>query len=138
MGYRRKSREMALQMLFQGELYPEKESEELSHHFCSHFKVKKTVLEFGVQLFSGVMKHRDEINKLIETYSDHWKVHRMSYIDRNILRIALYEMIYLDDIPASVSIDEGIEIAKRYGSAESAAFVNGILDKIFKKEILAA
>ncbi len=138
MGQRRKSRELALQMLFESEFYPEKSLLKQFDDFGANFKVRAEVLDFAKNLFFGVKEHGDDINKLLECYSDHWKIHRMSFIDRNIIRLSLYEMLYIKDIPPSVSIDEAIEIAKHYGSEDSAAFVNGILDKIFKKEILAA
>jgi len=138
MGYRRKSRELALQMLFESEFYPEKTLVEQFNDFGVNFKVRSGILDFARTLFFGVKEHESDINKLLEHYSDHWKIHRMSFIDRNIIRLSLYELLFIKDIPPSVSIDEAIEIAKHYGSEDSAAFVNGLLDKIFKKEILAA
>ena len=138
MGFRRKSREMALQLLYMAEHFPESESIDIWKTYHSFFEVDENLENFSRGLFEGVALHRSDLNKLIESYSDHWRVSRMSYIDRNILRLALYEMIYLEDIPVFVSIDEAIEVAKKYGSEDSPAFINGILDKIFKKEILAA
>ena len=135
MGYRRKAREMALQILFQGEHFPEANLKENEKHFLSSFPVHKEIELFGAKLYEGVKEHLEEIDLLLQKYSEHWKLYRMSPIDRNILRIALFEMFYLKDIPASVSIDEAIEIAKHYGTEDSGAFVNGILDKILKKEI---
>ena len=138
MGHRRKSRELALQMLFESEFYPEKTLLKQFNDFGANFKVRREILNFAQALFFGVKEHESDINKLLGYYSDHWKIHRMSFIDRNIIRLSLYEMLYVKDIPPSVSIDEAIEIAKHYGSEDSAAFVNGILDKILKKEIKAA
>ncbi len=76
------------------------------------------------------MTHWDEINALIDAASDNWRIARMAAVDRNILRFSVYELVYLDDIPSRVTINEAVEIAKRYGSGESPSFVNGILDKI--------
>src|SRR3989344_2075884 len=135
MGHRRKSRELALQMLFESEFYAEKLRAKQFDDFGTNFKIRSGIVDFARALFLGVKEHENDINKLLECYSDHWKIHRMSFIDRNIIRMALYEMLYIKDIPPSVSIDEAIEIAKHYGSEDSSAFVNGILDKIFKKEI---
>ncbi|MBI2608398.1 MAG: transcription antitermination factor NusB [Deltaproteobacteria bacterium] len=135
MGYRRKAREMALQILFQGEYFPEANLKENEKHFLFSFPVQKEIELFGSKLYEGVCEHLEDIDLLLQKYSEHWKLYRMSPIDRNILRIALFEMVYLKDIPASVSIDEAIEIAKHYGTEDSGAFVNGILDKILKKEI---
>jgi len=85
---------------------------------------------FARQLVDGVLEQQAEIDQKIENRSLNWKLHRMSTIDRNILRIAVYELLYLEDIPPKVSINEAIEIAKSYGDKNSPAFVNGILDKI--------
>jgi len=85
---------------------------------------------FTRQLVDGVLEHRAEIDKEIENRSLNWKLHRMSAIDRNLLRLAVFELLYCDDIPPKVSINEAIEIAKIYGDKNSPAFVNGILDKI--------
>ncbi len=85
---------------------------------------------FARQLVDGVLARQAEIDRKIENHSLHWKLHRMSCIDRNILRIAVYELLFCADIPPKVSINEAIEIAKTYGDKNSPAFVNGILDKI--------
>ena len=76
------------------------------------------------------MANRDQIDALINGASENWRISRMATVDRNILRFSVYELVYLDDIPPSVTINEAVEIAKRYGSEDSPSFVNGILDKI--------
>ncbi len=85
---------------------------------------------FSRQLVDGVLARQSEIDREIESHSLNWKLHRMSCIDRNIIRIAVYELRFLDDIPPKVSINEAIEIAKTYGDKNSPAFVNGILDQV--------
>ena len=85
---------------------------------------------FARELVDGVLSRQKEIDEKIESHSLNWRLHRMSAIDRNILRIAVFELLYLDDIPPKVSINEAIEIAKTYGDKNSPAFVNGILDQV--------
>jgi N utilization substance protein B len=81
-------------------------------------------------LLAGVLEHQELIDRTIQGHADHWSVARMNLIDRNILRIAAYELLYCPDIPMKVSINEAIELAKRYGTRESKAFLNGILDRM--------
>lgn len=90
------------------------------------------MLEFAFMLCRGVVENTDAIDGILNRYSEHWKVSRMSPIDRNILRLSVYEIAFLSDIPLPVTINEAIEVAKEFGSETSAAFVNGILDKIGK------
>ena len=85
---------------------------------------------FSTELVNGVLAHQDEIDNRIESHSLNWKLQRMSFIDRNILRIAVFELLYCEEIPPKVSINEAIEIAKTYGDRNSPAFVNGILDQV--------
>ncbi|MBN2808852.1 MAG: transcription antitermination factor NusB [Deltaproteobacteria bacterium] len=156
---RRKAREAALQILYMHDLgKPEKlpvairrywENDwvvESDCHLCtedcrdrgkpkSRFSSpvnRLAEIPFAEQLASGVLEHLKEIDQEIEERSHHWKLSRMSFIDRNILRIALYELIFCDDIPPNVSINEAIEVAKTYGDKNSAAFINGILDQVKK------
>jgi N utilization substance protein B len=104
-------------------------SAEMIDLFCDTFTASKTP-DFFRQLVTGVVAHRGSIDALIEGFSDHWKLHRMSCVDRNILRIAVYELMYRPDIPAKVSINEAIDIGKKFGTEDSGAFINGILDSI--------
>lgn len=90
------------------------------------------MLEFASLLCRGVFENLDAIDSTLNGCSENWKVSRMSIIDRNILRLSVYEMVFLSDIPVPVTINEAIEVAKEFGSETSAAFVNGILDKIGK------
>ncbi len=88
---------------------------------------------FALGIVDGVKENKEKIDGLIESQSKKWKLYRMSRIDRNILRMAIYEMMSCPEIPPKVSIDEAIEIGKKYGTSESGAFINGILDKICRR-----
>jgi N utilization substance protein B len=129
MGLRRQAREQALQILFQHDLL-----KSLAASASSVVDVPPDALPFVERLVQGVQAHREELDALLQRFAEHWSLERMAVVDRNVLRCALYELLYLDDIPAKVTINEAIEIAKRYGSEESGAFVNGILDRIVKSD----
>ena len=98
--------------------------------FCDNFEPTEEVYPFFEKLVTGVVAERDAIDELIERYSSNWKISRMSCVDRNVMRIAVYELLYCSDIPAKVSINEAIDVGKKYGTVESGAFINGILDTI--------
>ncbi|MBN1573864.1 MAG: transcription antitermination factor NusB [Deltaproteobacteria bacterium] len=102
--------------------------------FKDSFKTDETAIPFFLFLVRGVCKHRKRIDKIINETSENWKLDRMGVVDRNILRFAIFELMFADDIPSSVSMNEAIEIAKRYGTADSPSFINGILDKIASVE----
>jgi len=129
MGVRRKARERALQALFFADMcrYDAREALQL---FSTHFNPSEPILTFFTQLTDGVVRHRQAIDKIIERFSRHWKLGRMSCVDRNILRLAVFELLSCPDIPAKVSINEAIEIGKKFGTEDSGAFINGILDSI--------
>jgi len=131
MGRRRKARELALQALYQMDFYGDKDHPSLKI-FWSEQKVSEATKGFAEKLVEGVMRRQKEIDNLLEKHSEHWKVNRMSRIDRNILRIAVLEFLEMDDIPCKVTIDEAIEMGKRFGTSESGAFINGILDQVLK------
>ena len=86
--------------------------------------------QFARELVLGVVEHRDDIDRLIREAAENWELHRMATVDRNILRLGTFELVYRRDIPPKVSINEAVELAKRYSTAESGNFVNGILDRI--------
>ena len=132
MGNRRKSRELALQALFYMDMSRNGWKDELLDRFCENFKPADKALPFLLKLVQGVMRDRGEIDAIIERFSSHWKIGRMSSVDRNIMRIAVYEMICCQDIPHKVSINEAIDIGKKFGTEETGAFINGILDSIRK------
>ncbi len=130
MGYRRKSRELAMQALFYMDT-GQYDTEEVLSLFCSNFNPSDSVRTFFDKIVSGVIQHKSDIDTVITENSKNWKLSRMSSVDRNIMRIAVYELLYCDDIPVKVSINEAIDIGKKYGTAESGAFINGILDSVY-------
>lgn len=127
---RRKSRIDAIVMLYQSDLLNRSAREILQRELL----LEKKIDEFTLKLVTGVEEHREEIDKLIMDVVENWTLERIAVVDRNILRVAIYEMLYEDEIPPKVSIDEAIEISKRLGEKdETPKFVNGILGKILIK-----
>lgn len=129
MGNRRRSRELAMQALFYVDMRQNK-SEEILGLYLQSFTPSKKVLPFFLELVNGVIREKDQIDTMIERFSSNWKMSRMSCVDRNIMRIAVYEMLYCSDIPLKVSINEAIDVGKKFGTEESGAFINGILDSV--------
>ena len=129
MGSRRKSRELALQALFYMDIR-DNISEDALDQFCRNFEPSEKMKPFFIELVNGVSRYLFEIDHLIEKFSKNWKITRMSCVDRNIIRIAIFEMLFCQDIPAKVSINEAIDIGKKYGTEESGSFINGIIDSI--------
>ena len=131
MGDRRLARELALQALFYFDM-DRGDPAELLELFCTNFEemVTDTVKPFFLELVEGVTASRDEINTLLNRSSSNWKISRMPVVDRNIMRIATFELVKRSDIPSSVSINEAVEIGKRFGTRGSGAFINGVLDRI--------
>ena len=126
---RRKSRECALQVLFQLNITKQEAIKALSQ-FQEHFSSDGEADEFLKRLVLGVLEHRQELDRLIEQYSENWRLDRINIIERNILRMALFELLYCEEIPPKVTINEAIDLGKRYGSGDSGGFINGILDRI--------
>ncbi|MBI5384233.1 MAG: transcription antitermination factor NusB [Verrucomicrobia bacterium] len=159
MGKRREARERAVQFLFQYDLNPPENLDEALAHFWESQrqpaleadKGKATwgerptlpppdASEMAVRLFAdplirGAVQHRDAIDEEIRKYAKNWELHRMAAVDRNILRLAIYEMNYREDIPPIVSINEAVDIAKKFSTQDSGKFVNGVLDKV-KSELM--
>jgi len=129
MGTRRKARELALQALYQVEMTNDY-SPRAIEFFLAHFECSGEAKEFARRLVLGVLDHRAEIDRLIRQSTDNWKLSRMAKVDLMILRMASYELLFCPDIPLNVSMDEAIEIGKRYGSADSPTFINGVLDQV--------
>ncbi|MGD8434429.1 MAG: transcription antitermination factor NusB [Syntrophobacterales bacterium] len=129
MSSRRRSREMAIQVLYQVDMAHIDIGEAL-RLFCEHFKAPDSIRDFAVELANGVHQYREEIDTLISRFSEHWRLERMSAVDRNILRLAIFEILYRTDIPAKVSINEAVDLGKKYGTEDSGSFINGILDRI--------
>jgi len=130
MGKRHRARELALQVLFHMEYNPGGPDESFDR-ICSSFSPAKDIRPFSRQLVLGVVENRDEIDRRISRSSKNWRLDRMSRVDRNILRVAVFEVMYMKDIPPKVSIDEAVELGKRFGTEESGAFINGVLDRIY-------
>ena len=131
MATRREAREWAIQLLFQLDLNPDDLDRTLSM-FWDGKKTDDKAREFAESLVRGVRENYSRIDGIIKKYAEHWDIGRMSVIDRNVLRMAIYEMLFCDDIPHVVSINEAVDIAKYFSSSESGKFVNGILDQIRK------
>lgn len=132
MGQRRKARESALQILYQLE-FDETDAGEAQESFWRKRKAPVATKDYCRRLVDGISSHRDEIDEAIESISQHWRVARMALIDRNILRLAAFELLHAGSIAPAIVINEAIEIAKRYSGPEAATFVNGILDALRKK-----
>ena len=129
MGARRKSREQAMQALF---FMDERRdfSEVMLERFCANFAPKPDVRPYFLRLVQGVLRYKTDLDALIERFSENWSLSRMSGVDRNLMRIAVFEMVWCRDIPAKVSINEAVDIGKKFGTEESGAFINGIVDSI--------
>ncbi|MCX5865739.1 MAG: transcription antitermination factor NusB [Deltaproteobacteria bacterium] len=131
MGNRRKAREIALNALFQGEMTATSAVENFPL-LCENFEINKKAIPYGRELVYGITDKRDALDAKIEESAVNWRVSRMSVLDRNIIRLAAYEMMFKEDVPPRVAIDEAIELAKRYCAEDSPGFINGILDAILK------
>ncbi len=129
MGTRRQARELAMQALFYMDMQKDA-SEEMLEYFCGCFCPAKKSQPFFMKLVTGVLGTKGRIDALVEQFSQNWKISRMSCVDRNVMRIAIYEMLCCDDIPPKVSINEAVDIGKKFGTQESGAFINGIMDSI--------
>ncbi len=129
MGKRRKSREIIIQVLYQMDM-SDGDAEESFNLFWQHFNPSDELKEFSQEIVQGVCKHREEIDALIEKHSKHWRLKRMTIVDKNILRSAIFELMFCPDTPVKVIINEAIELGKKFSSGKSAPFINGILDKV--------
>lgn len=129
MGLRHEGRELALKALYQMDIRGEVSNEDLSLFFEA-FPAEDRVRTFALRLVDGVRRERTALDKLLAGALEHWSIKRLSRVDHNILRLALFELMRIEDIPARVTIDEAIELAKAYGDNESGRFVNGVLDEL--------
>ena len=136
MGARRKARELALQMLFQRDMSGNP-AEQIIETFEELQKSKPNTREFATKIFHGTVEHMTAIDEMIQNQAENWRLSRMAAVDRNIIRMSVYEFLHEDDTPKLVIIDEAIEIAKKYGTQKSSQFINGILDGILKRYNLA-
>lgn len=133
MGMRRESREFVLQFLYQTDIAGDKNAEPRPQALKSFWNVQEANPKsraFAEKLINGVLDHLDAVDTKIKAYSKNWDFHRIAVVDRNILRLAVYELLFRDDIPPVVSINEAIELAKKFSTDDSGRFVNGILDRV--------
>lgn len=134
MSSRHRSRELALQLLYQIDMSRIGVDEAIRAFWeLQESELSEDTREFCEDLVKGTFEHSDEIDRLIEETSSNWRLDRMPVVDRNILRMAVYEFLYRDDIPLTVTINEAIELGKKFGTEDSGAFINGVLDKIAEK-----
>lgn len=137
MRLRSKAREIALNLLYQIEVakidFHQAFQNYLENYLQDNLKVQE-LKDFSFKLIEGVVTNLDFIDSLIKKYVRNWEIDRLAVIDRNILRMACFELLFMEEIPPKVSINEAIELAKCYGDIDSPRFVNGILDKIYKTE----
>ena len=131
MGSRRRARELALQMLFENDLTGTP-AEDMFSHFQEWNHAAESTRDYAKKLVLGTLHHRPEIDAVIARQADNWRLERMPAVDRNILRMALYEIRHEPETPAPVVIDEALEIAKRFSTPRSSQFINGILDGVLK------
>lgn len=127
MSERRKARKDALEILYEKEITEQPIDVIIKNRKLARGEEPN---EFTIRLVEGVYKHQQQIDNIIRDHTDNWALERMPIVDRNLIRIGLYEMLYEEDIPYSVSINEAVELAKIYGMEESSKFVNGILGRI--------
>jgi N utilization substance protein B len=137
MGARRKARELALQMLFQHDMSGN-EPDMIITTFEDLQKSKPNTREFATKIFRGTVDHLAELDDMIQAQAENWRLSRMAVVDRNIIRMSVYEFLHETDTPKLVIIDEAIEIAKKFGTQKSSQFINGILDGILKRYNLAS
>ncbi len=137
MGARRKARELALQMLFQQDMSGNN-PDQIIATFEELQKSKPNTREFATKIFRGTVENLPKIDEMITAQADNWRLSRMAVVDRNIIRMSVYEFLHEDDTPKLVIIDEAIEIAKKFGTQKSSQFINGILDGILKRYNLAS
>jgi N utilization substance protein B len=131
---RSRAREVALQLLFQRDLNPYAIRDSIEQFARDRLR-DETLVPFCLSLYDGVEANKSALDERLGTAADNWRVSRMAIVDRNVLRIGAFELLFTPDTPAQVVLDEAIELARRFGSAGSPAFVNGILDRLRKNAL---
>lgn len=134
MGQRRKSREYALQGLYMYDVAKPPIDDIIAFEWIDT-PIEKNVRDFALTLIKGTISNLEKIDEIIKKYSKNWIPERLTVIDRSILRLAIFEMLYMHDIPAVVTIDESIELGKTFGGENSGQFINGILDSVKKYKL---
>jgi transcription antitermination protein NusB len=132
---RSRGREVALQVLYQVEQNPGVPPDEIRRFIQRRLLEDRKLCEFTEELIDGVKDHQARIDAMITEVAENWRLDRMAAIDRNILRLGAYEMLFRPEVPAKVAINEALELAKRYSTAQSSRFVNGILDRVLQCQI---
>jgi N utilization substance protein B len=132
MGKRRKAREGTLQILFQLE-FDDSDPDGVMNQFWKGKKTSSEIKDYSSYLIKGISSHQDSIDKIIQSVSDNWRVSRMAVVDRNILRMAVFELLYEEGLAPAIVINEAIEVAKKFSSDQAAQFINGILDALRKQ-----
>lgn len=132
MGHRRKAREVALQVLYQMDI-SKVGVEDAIRLFWDNFEVPDNVNDFSIHLIEGTWNRIEEIDDVIRNCSENWSLERMAKVDKSILRMSVFELLYCDDIPPKVTLNEAIDLGKEYGSENSGSFINGILDALYAK-----
>jgi transcription antitermination protein NusB len=133
MGRRRKAREVALQFLYQLDQHGDTDPTSHEAEFWARHPVDEQTRAFASELVRGATSRHAEVDTLIAQYTEHWDLDRMAVVDRNILRMAVYELLDRPSVPPRVAINEAIEISKKFGTSESSRFINGILDRVHKE-----
>ncbi len=138
MGTRRKAREAALQFLFQDDFggagsHGAEDIDERFDRFCLFYQISHKARPYALELLHGIAARRQELDRIIRENAENWRLERIAIMDRNLLRIGAYEMVFAGDVPPQVAINEAVEIAKRFGSGDSPGFVNGVLDAVNTK-----
>ncbi|THB70315.1 MAG: transcription antitermination factor NusB [Desulfobulbaceae bacterium] len=133
MGTRRKAREATLQFLFQDDFNDHQSDLEIAERFqqfCGLYQISHKARPYALKLLDGVKKQKEQVDRIISRSAKNWRLERIAVTDRNLLRVGVYEMLFVPDVPDQVAINEAVEIAKRFGSSESPAFINGVLDAV--------
>jgi len=134
MGERRRARELAIQVLFHLEFSPDDPSE-VFDLICENFDARKSIRDFSKRLVLGVYEKKNTLDKVISEASKNWRIERMARLDKSILRLAAFEIMFMADIPPKVSLDEAVEIGKKFGGEDSSRFINGVLDNIYSTTV---
>jgi N utilization substance protein B len=135
--HRSRAREIALQLLFQHDLNPGV-SRKAIESFVRERLDDGELEAFALQLYDGACQHGADIDGRLSRAAENWRLHRMAVVDRNVLRLGVFELLHLPDTPATIAINEAIELARRFGAAGSPAFVNGVLDRVHKDRLKEA
>jgi transcription antitermination factor NusB len=133
---RTQAREETLKILYQAEIIKRDIPAVSQNYWKSDEPVDDEVVKFANRLVQGINEHLTVIDEKVAQYATNWQLKRMAIIDRNVLRIGTFELLFAPDIPPKVTINEAVELAKKYGDLDSSKFVNGILDKIHKREVV--